>query len=64
MGEALAAIRDRVLRKDLAGLLPFKEQSLCWMDMKKTILVESSPDQHFLKLKLLTWPANKIPVMS
>lgn len=64
MGVALAGIRDTVLKKALAGPLPFKEQSLCWMDMKKIILAESAPDQHFLKLKLLTRPANKIPVTS
>lgn len=64
MGVALAGIQHTVFKKALAGPLPFKEQSLCWMDKKKLTLAETSPYQYFLKRKLLACPANKIPVTS
>lgn len=64
MGVALAGIGDTVLKKPVAGPLHLKVESLCNLGIKKIIPAESATDKHFLKLKLLTRPANKIPVIS
>lgn len=64
MGVALAGTGDNILKKPKADILPFKTQLLFCMLMRKIMQSESAPDRYFLKLKLLTWPVNRIPLTS